>query len=528
MDIVNKLTSFATKLSGLGLMSLAGDIDGAAQDIVLVGKELGSQGYWVRNQRCWQGCYRNKRANSPRTPAQKVWNQCLEEYQEAIKGKTTEWDKYANSESTIKVGSTKYDQELLNIIKDRDASGSDIANITFAAFDEVAKHHKMAYLDAVEKVLKVAKNLENKSLSTEADQLADELLKEAGLFDFVRGLGGAAVDKGKQLLDKGKQVGQDIANKGREWNATGSAARIADALEKSYQSFSNATNQWNKALADARTEIQSFQNSKNPTVQQRAKDAASLLQNIHSVGVPQAQSLPKIQQELQKFKGVMKGLVQAEPSLTAPPEPAAAAGAAVPTITTPANSVSQPAPTPDNPENMGGSPALPGQIVSQPLDTETMNLLKNIKAPAMRQLNKLLPKAAKRSINLLKIGGNGFLAGTEGQTAISPGAAPSSASVATGADVDAGKKGGAPQSPQDFAADFAKRFQALDLNTQQKLLPQIRQILGLPPVATKTTPQPATVTPSPTVTPSQLPHSNLAKSFKKVKTGSTRTLFKLV
>ena len=78
MEIINKLATFAAKLENAGHTSLANRVDLASATFIKVAKELGGQGYWVQNGRCWQGCYRSKRASKPKTSAQDIWFECLE------------------------------------------------------------------------------------------------------------------------------------------------------------------------------------------------------------------------------------------------------------------------------------------------------------------------------------------------------------------------------------------------------------------------------------------------------------------
>ena len=54
---------------------------------------VGAQGYWLRNRRCWDNCYRQKRTAKPGGSAQEVWMECWDEYREAINNPKSTWAK---------------------------------------------------------------------------------------------------------------------------------------------------------------------------------------------------------------------------------------------------------------------------------------------------------------------------------------------------------------------------------------------------------------------------------------------------
>jgi hypothetical protein len=105
---IRKLAEAADALEGAGLSKEAAVLDKAASTALQFKKAqyLGVQGYWVRNGRCWKNCYRDKRASSPKMPAQRVWEECWEEYKESLhsvdKG-SDGWNKYASKEDSGRV-----------------------------------------------------------------------------------------------------------------------------------------------------------------------------------------------------------------------------------------------------------------------------------------------------------------------------------------------------------------------------------------------------------------------------------------
>jgi hypothetical protein len=96
-NISDNLTEMQVALQNKGLIKSASIVKNV-QDIFndfKTAQYVGSQGYWIRNRRCWDNCYRQKRTTQPKTPAQEVWTECWEEYNKAINDDKSGWEKYA-------------------------------------------------------------------------------------------------------------------------------------------------------------------------------------------------------------------------------------------------------------------------------------------------------------------------------------------------------------------------------------------------------------------------------------------------
>lgn len=108
-EIIKSLIMSANSLEVKGLTKIASEIDSIAEDLVMVKKAQydGIQGYWIRNGRCFDNCYRQKRTDSPNKSAQEIWSECHSEWQGSLMANSSDWDKYAGDSSFIKTASSE-------------------------------------------------------------------------------------------------------------------------------------------------------------------------------------------------------------------------------------------------------------------------------------------------------------------------------------------------------------------------------------------------------------------------------------
>lgn len=136
-NLIEKLAGLATQLDNAKLTKAADIVDSINNNVlrIVTAQYEGVQGYWVRNQRCWSNCYRQKRQSSDK-PAQVIWSECQSEYEESLGKDNSAWDKYAEGlPNLIKIASGK---QKGNIAAEQDrfhksvfakvAEGSDYAN----------------------------------------------------------------------------------------------------------------------------------------------------------------------------------------------------------------------------------------------------------------------------------------------------------------------------------------------------------------------------------------------------------------
>lgn len=95
--IIKDIVLIANGRDARGDHQVAEHLDKMASDLSMVkqAQYMGVQGTAVRNGRCWQGCFRHKRAEGMQ-PSE-AWTKCHEEYVDAISGDAKSWGKYASS-----------------------------------------------------------------------------------------------------------------------------------------------------------------------------------------------------------------------------------------------------------------------------------------------------------------------------------------------------------------------------------------------------------------------------------------------
>ncbi len=182
---IEKITQVATKLDELGKTETANAIDKVTGNLVLLktAQYVGIQGYWIRNNRCWMNCYRQKRASQPSLGAQEVWTECQKEYEESINNPKSGWEKYAKGKDALRKFSSKAAQRYIKLesegftrcLKNKAANSTDIPFILKTSMQkreaefETKIHHDIQYILNVANLLKergheeLAKNLADAS-----------------------------------------------------------------------------------------------------------------------------------------------------------------------------------------------------------------------------------------------------------------------------------------------------------------------------------------------------------------------------
>ena len=121
IELIKEIILTAQSLEVKGLSKYADKLDSAAESLTLVKQAQydGIQGYWIRNGRCFDNCYREKRTNQAKKSAQEVWTECHSEWLDSLMKNRSDWDKYASDSSgeMRKVASVKTAQvsdEVMN------------------------------------------------------------------------------------------------------------------------------------------------------------------------------------------------------------------------------------------------------------------------------------------------------------------------------------------------------------------------------------------------------------------------------
>ena len=198
-----KLLKIASKLESRGLVNCSKQLDTCAESLHLIKQAQydGVQGYWIRNTRCWQNCYRQKRASNPDRPVQVIWNECHTEYIDSLYGNNeSKWGKYADgvSDGSIKISSSDQTR-LIDIEFDRLVDGflSEGNSMEEAIAGSIIKQCS-SYSDLVSEVtysiIKVAESIQDSDLSSSIAlvDVGEALTKEAqgffrNLLDTLRG-----------------------------------------------------------------------------------------------------------------------------------------------------------------------------------------------------------------------------------------------------------------------------------------------------------------------------------------------------
>ncbi len=149
---IEKLASVATSLDSKS-PDLADQIDKISASYLSIAKQaqyVGVQGYALRNSRCFEKCLRHKRAQS-NMAYDRIWTACHEEYMAALNDPKNEtWNKYASKQEP------KQEMNIpAELVRSADA------------------------------LLDLSKQLEGTPEGEELSKVANQLVKEAGLFDFL-------------------------------------------------------------------------------------------------------------------------------------------------------------------------------------------------------------------------------------------------------------------------------------------------------------------------------------------------------
>lgn len=119
-NIIREITIAAQGLDNRGSHGDAESLDKIASRLINIktAQYDGTQGYFVRNTRCWNGCVRVKRSEG--MSPNEAWSDCHEEWLKASMGAdTSSWDKYAEEEgSEIKIAQSQVVDESILIAAD--------------------------------------------------------------------------------------------------------------------------------------------------------------------------------------------------------------------------------------------------------------------------------------------------------------------------------------------------------------------------------------------------------------------------
>lgn len=193
-NINDKLVKIASDLEKEKLTESASVIKDAINTIedLKLAQYVGAQGYWIRNRRCWDNCYRHKRTAQPNTPAQEVWMECWEEYKKSINDNKSGWEKYAEKEATMKLTLKEekaWNKLFAQKVEERVKTGNfSTPEAIYLTIEEESNKFSNKVIDSSANLAEIADSLnENgyKEIAIKLSEVSVEMLKEAGIFNWV-------------------------------------------------------------------------------------------------------------------------------------------------------------------------------------------------------------------------------------------------------------------------------------------------------------------------------------------------------
>lgn len=310
-NVIKKLVNISESLDSKGLVSMADRVDSVASSIldVKTAQYVGVQGYAIRNSRCWGNCYRSKRSSTPSKSAQEIWHECHKEYVKSINNDGSKWDKYANDDSNlfktaaIKQFNNELDIKIASKIEEKIASGFDVGSSAFASLEEIASESDERLIKASNDLLDIANELVlNQEISSQIVEASSDIVKEAGMFDFFKG------------------VKNNIGNWASDTSFTGSLSNTVSSFKGQISQIENAINTLrqsrNDLILSRRSLVKSLNllandSSSTPKKKQYAQIAAKNLSELEGLRDP-VQMVEKGKQVIQSLESLLRGNVSQE------------------------------------------------------------------------------------------------------------------------------------------------------------------------------------------------------------------------
>lgn len=239
-NVTNDLVKLADNLDTNQLTKIADKVDGINRRVLDIKKAqyIGFQGYWMRNRRCWENCYREKRARTNK-PAQEVWAECHKEYLESLNKDESEWDKYADSEvdGLIKNASRQVinqeDEKFRKELEQKKAEGFDTPTAVFSVIDDNLSSSSEQLIEEANKLASVATQLKKqkkRDLAKVASDATVSLIKEAQF-------SGGSWANPSNWKQKAEETFQGFFSEGRLVNIGKRLERAQQAAQKALNYF---------------------------------------------------------------------------------------------------------------------------------------------------------------------------------------------------------------------------------------------------------------------------------------------------
>jgi hypothetical protein len=216
----SELIKIASTLEDKGLKKSSSIVRNAEKILAnfKMAQYVGVQGYWLKNRRCWDNCYRHKRTTQPDTPAQKVWMECWDEYKNSINNNKSSWAKYAGQDSSIKISAkeeAEWNKIFASKVEAKIKEGLNRPEAVYTIIEAESQDYTEKILEASADLMTLSEALvENnqQDLGLKLAELSEEMLKEAEIEGENSGFFGRMKQKAKDWWG-GKGTKADVVKK---------------------------------------------------------------------------------------------------------------------------------------------------------------------------------------------------------------------------------------------------------------------------------------------------------------------------
>jgi len=298
---------------------------------------VGIQGYWIRNKRCFDNCYRQKRAENKNMAAQEVWFDCQKEYEASINNDQSGWEKYAEEENMVKIAGKqkeffeKENKYFQNSVKKAIKNNVPFENAVYSSIDHGVNRYEEKIIDNATKLVEMAAEFKKagyEDLSKKMANTSMKMIKEAqvmrGLWEKMKGIPG--------------QIGRGVQKGVQNLRDTGAAAQVNSSVNKIKKIVGNAAEQINvweqNAVTYIRNEITKLNSMKNSPIAQSAIVAANTWINNENRMSPNAIEALNVglnqSSQVQPTQSTQQGVYESQSEIVGP-----GAGPSTESITTP-------------------------------------------------------------------------------------------------------------------------------------------------------------------------------------------------
>jgi hypothetical protein len=278
-NIFENLKKIGDELEEKKLIKSADIVTGSMKKMldIKTAQYVGLQGYWIRNRRCWDNCYRHKRTSSPEKAAQVVWTECWEEYKKSINDDNSGWEKYASvkkaewdindpkerekrcpecgGEYDLDNSCSKCDRKKQNLhpsfssvnkewnkhfaesVSGKISKGADIGEAIYKTLEEKSKKQADSLLDITNELTDLSGVLKNNGLNEIGEKLAKvslDIIKEADFggdwwqkaLNFFRTPQGRVAKRLKYLINRINEMMKLIQS--QKWGSSDRIVKKAD------------------------------------------------------------------------------------------------------------------------------------------------------------------------------------------------------------------------------------------------------------------------------------------------------------